>query len=96
MSIQMNENTFGYMLIALGVLMGVGMIFGIFYSKKTGSSSIIRLKHLLAPPIIIAVGVGFAFGMNNRSSAPCEAGSDQENCFPSVKQVKPFKVNRPE
>jgi predicted membrane protein len=85
MSINMSETTLGYLIIALGILMGVGMIFGILWNNKTGSESIIRLKHLLAPPIIIAVGAGFVFGFTDRSSSrPCELKPGETFCLPGA------------
>ena len=82
MSINMSEATLGYLLIAVGVIAGAGMV----YSLSTGRAAGYRVKlgHLAFPVIAIAVGAMFAFGLNDRSSRPCEPRPGETYCLPGA------------
>jgi hypothetical protein len=82
MSIEMNETTLGYALIALGILTGLGLVFGIYLSNRSGSGYTIKLKHIALPIGMIAVGAAFAFGLADRPSRACEPAPGETYCLP--------------
>ena len=83
MSINMNEVTFGYLLVAVGLIAGAGLIFGIS-SKASLAGYSVKLKHLAFPFIAIAVGIGFAFGLADRPSRTCEPRPGETFCLPGA------------
>lgn len=86
MSINMSEATFGYLLIAVGLIAGAGLIYGMTSNRSEGYK--VKLKHLAFPFIAIAVGVGFAFGLTDRSSRACEPRPGESFCLPGASAVK--------